>query len=58
MYLADDRETTLHRIVSFDHSGVYELRLRFDDGHQQVINFDPLLQVTMTLMASRSSIAR
>lgn len=44
MYLADDRETTLHRIVSFDHSGVYELRLRFDDGHQQVINFDPLLQ--------------
>lgn len=44
MYLADDRETTLHRIVSFEHSGAYQLDLQFDDGREQVIDFEPLLQ--------------
>ena len=44
MYLADDRKTTLQRIVSFEHSGAYQLYLRFDDGREQVIDFEPLLE--------------
>jgi hypothetical protein len=44
MYLADDRKTTLQRILSFEHSGAYQLYLRFDDGREQVIDFDPLLE--------------
>lgn len=38
-----DRETPLHRIVSFEHLGIYELRLRFDDGREQVIDLEPFL---------------
>lgn len=34
----------MHRIVSFEHSGVYELRLWFDDGREQVIDFEPILE--------------
>ena len=34
----------MHRIVSFEHSGVYELRLWFDDGREQVIDFKPMLE--------------
>jgi hypothetical protein len=33
----------LHRVISFDRLGEYTLRVWFDDGTDQVIDFRPLL---------------
>jgi len=33
----------LHRVTSFERVGVYALRVEFDDGSQQTIEFSPVL---------------
>jgi hypothetical protein len=33
----------IYRVVSFAKEAPYVLRVRFDDGHQQLIDFEPLL---------------
>ena len=33
----------IHRIVSFEFASGYMLRVRFDDGTEQVIDFEPIL---------------
>ena len=38
------QEATLHRITAFEHLGDYRLRLWFDDGREQVIDFEPILR--------------
>jgi len=32
------------RVISFDHMGAYTLRVRFDDGTSQVIDFSSVLE--------------
>jgi hypothetical protein len=33
----------IHRVVSFEYASGYTLRVRFDDGAEQVIDFEPIL---------------
>ena len=33
----------IHRVVSFEFASGYMLRVRFDDGTEQVIDFEPVL---------------
>jgi len=34
----------IHRVVSFDPAGPYTLRVRFEDGTEQTIDFRPVLE--------------
>ncbi len=34
----------IHRVTSFDVLDAYQLRVGFDDGAQQVIDFEPILE--------------
>ena len=33
----------IYKVESFETEGPYTLRVRFDDGHEQLINFRPIL---------------
>ena len=37
------QEAALHRVTAFKYSGAYTLLIRFDDGWEQVIDFEPIL---------------
>lgn len=38
-----ENELVLHRILSFDFAGDYRIQVRFDDGVEQMIDFEPIL---------------
>src|SRR5690242_8542783 len=37
-------EHPIYRVESFEQSGTYSLRVRFDDGFVRVIDFEPILK--------------
>ncbi len=42
-YRCNKMQHPIHRVVSFEFTSDYALRVRFDDGTEQAIDFEPIL---------------